>query len=348
MSELARLELALHLTPGDDSLWLAASDCLEEEGQTERAALVRLIRRARGMKLDADRAAVEAEAQKLLRADVRPLVPTLVNSIGMRLALLPAGEFWIGSPEDEEGRYDDESPRKRVPVPRPFYLGAYAVTQAEYFAVTKKRPSAFKAGGRQKARVEGMDTSGFPVERVSWADASAFCAALSALPEELAARRVYRLPTEAEWEYGCRGEVSQMSPHPLGPELSTKLVNYRAGSTRSKGYLGRPVPCGSLPPNGLGLFETVGNTWEWCGDWYEENLYSRTPAAILAGAAEGDRRNARGGTYALEERRARSADRSSFDADHRDHDMGFRVLMEWTGPDEAPKRKGGRGARRAG
>ena len=112
------------------------------------------------------------------------------NSIGMKLVLIPAGEFVMGSPATEDGRASDEQ-QHRVRITQPIYLGAHEVTQAQYQQVIGTNSSHFKDARN-------------PVETVSWDDAVRFCHELSALPEEQAAGRTYRLPTEAEWEYACR------------------------------------------------------------------------------------------------------------------------------------------------
>jgi formylglycine-generating enzyme required for sulfatase activity len=277
----------------------------------------------------------------MLRAGVVPCVPTRANSLGMELALIPPGVTALGSHETEEGRYGDE-PRQQVELTYPFYLGVHAVTQEQYLRVMGENPSAFSAKGRMRRKVEGLDTSHYPVERVSWADAVLFCARLGELPEEAKAGRVYRLPTEVEWEFACRGEASRMAPFPYGETISPKLVNYRA-SRRARSYLGRPAAVGSYPPNAFGLYEMLGNTWEWCSDWYQTDAYGVMPRRDPSPTEESDRRNARGGTYALDARRARTADRSSFEPGHRDIDCGLRVLMAWQGPPGAkrPRRRKG-------
>ena len=142
----------------------------------------------------------------------------ITNSIGMKLVLIPPGEFMMGSPkeliEEELKRPDNdqwykehlpgEGPQHRVRITRPFYLGTYLVTQEEYQRVMGTNPSEFSATGKGKDKVAGQDTKRFPVENVSWDDAVEFCRKLSEMPEEKAAGRTYRLPSEAQWEYACR------------------------------------------------------------------------------------------------------------------------------------------------
>jgi formylglycine-generating enzyme required for sulfatase activity len=123
----------------------------------------------------------------------------ITNSIGMKLVGIPAGVFTMGSPLGEKTRFDDEE-QHEVEISRPFYLGAYEVTQEEWQRVMGEgnNPSNFNAARLQR------DTSRFPVETVSWQEADEFCRKLSQMPEEKSAGRVYRLPTEAEWEYAAR------------------------------------------------------------------------------------------------------------------------------------------------
>ena len=150
-----------------------------------------------------------------------PVVQT--NSIGMRLVLIPPGEFDMGSPQAEvtrrvKGAKDmkaaqwildvlaSEGPQHRVRITRPFWLGITVVTQEEYERVMGKNPSEFSASGKQKAAVAGRDTRQFPVETVTWDNAVEFCRRLSDLPEVKRTARKWRysLPTEAQWEYACR------------------------------------------------------------------------------------------------------------------------------------------------
>jgi uncharacterized protein (TIGR02996 family) len=327
---------AIHDNPTDETSWRVLADWLEENGCAGRAEMVRLQLALRDLHTDEARAPLEKRFQKLLRAGVKPCVPTLTNSVGMRLALIPPGAFWIGSPEDEEGRYADESPRRLLELSRPFYLGVYPVTQQEFRAVTGRNPSAFAAAGRLKDAVAGKDTSRFPVEDLDWPAAAAFCVSLGALPAERKARRAYRLPTEVEWEYACRGGASMTTPFPWGKRATRNRINFKPSGRNGARprSLGRTNEAGAYLPNGFGLYDMLGGAWEWCADWYASEAYAQHAARDPQPAAEGDRRNARGGTYNLEQRRVRTADRSSFEPDYHDSDCGFRVLCEW-----APRKK---------
>ena len=114
----------------------------------------------------------------------------ITNSIGMKLRRSPAGTFLMGSPESEKGRGKDEGPQHPVKISKPFYMGVYEVTQAEHEKVMGRNPSYFRRDGRGGQKVQGMDTSSFPVETVSWDDAVAFCKKLSEMPAEKKAGRV--------------------------------------------------------------------------------------------------------------------------------------------------------------
>ena len=157
----------------------------------------------------------------------------VTNSIGMKLRLIPAGEFMMGSPTTESDRLDTET-QHRVTLTKPFYLGVTEVTQEQYQKVMGKNPSQFK--GPQN-----------PVEKVSWADAVEFCRKLSAMPAEKTAGHVYRLPTEAEWEYACRSGTT--TAYGFGDDAS-RLGDYGwfDGNSDSSTH-----PVGQKNPNTWGL-----------------------------------------------------------------------------------------------
>jgi formylglycine-generating enzyme required for sulfatase activity len=242
-----------------------------------------------------------------------------VNSIGIKLVLVPPGEFQMGSPESEPSRDDDET-QHRVRITKPYYLGMYEVTQAEYERVMGANPSNDKT-------VAGQNTSRFPVERVSWEEAVEFCRKLSAMSAEQSAGRVYRLPTEAEWEFACR--AGTVTPFHFGSQLNGREANcdgnYPYGTTTKGTYLQRPTTVGSYASNGFGLFDMHGNVREWCSDWYDSGYYANSPTDDPTGLTSGSLRVDRGGGWDGDARDCRSAYRYSSSPDSRYDNLGFRL-----------------------
>jgi uncharacterized protein (TIGR02996 family) len=324
---------ALHAEPNDETTWLALADWLEDDGQAQRAELVRLVRRLRTlpvMKRTKERARAEDRVAELLNSGVRPVVPEVVNAIGMRLALIPPGRFRMGSPSSETHRREYEGPLHEVEITRPFYLGVFPVTQAQWQAVMGSNPSYFSATGDGKVQVKGMDTSSFPVETVSWEDAHVFLERLSALPEEVKSGRRYRLPTEAEWEYCCRSGASSSTAFHFGDSLTFTQANFNGqepyGAAEKGPLPGRTCLVGSYRPNALGLYDMHGNVWEWCLDWVDERYYGACPAQDPPGPSHGSYRVLRGGGWWYDGRYCRSAFRGLNSPEHRHHDSGLRVV----------------------
>ena len=216
----------------------------------------------------------------------------LTNSIDMKLARIPAGKFLMGSPPTEPER-DPEETQHEVAISRPFYLGVHEVTQAQFQRVLGRNPSFFhpKGGG-------GPD---HPVDQVLWQEAVDFCKKLSALPAEKAAGRVYRLPTEAEWEYACRAGTT--TPVAFGTTLSSTQANFNGnypyGDAARGPYLQRTAKVGSYPANAWGLYDMHGNVWEWCSDWYDPAYYSHSPREDPKGPAKGVVDNGFGGFFVV-------------------------------------------------
>jgi formylglycine-generating enzyme len=307
--------------PGDRAPWLVLADWLEENGQLPRAELLRLC-----LAPPLDDPWREERIGALLAAGVQPGIPVTVNSIGMKLALIPPGSFWMGSLPEEANRYTDEDPRHRVDLTQSFLLGVYQVTQGEYERVMRTNPSHFSRanGGSRATRTT---TSRFPVENVSWYDAEKFCAKLSELPEEHRAGRVYRLPTEAEWEYACRAGML-LAPFHVGPTLSATQANfdgnYPCGGERGA-YLEHPTPVGSYPPNAFGLHDMHGNVWEWCSDWFDSEYYAQGPRTDPPGPPNGRVRVQRGGSWYSYGWACRSGQRSRAEPSDRNYRSGMRV-----------------------
>ncbi len=254
----------------------------------------------------------------------------LTNSIGMKLVLIPKGTFQMGSPPSEQGSGDDER-QHEVTLTQDYYLGAFEVTQAQYRKVMGNNPSNFQGDvvaerHPQTGRVvkEG-DSSRHPVERVSWNDAVEFCKRLSDLPEEKKAGRVYRLPTEAEWEYACR--AGRKTAFSFGEE-SDSLGDFAWFAGNSGG---KTRAVGEKKPNAWGLYDMHGNVWEWCSDWYSE--YPKGAVSDPAGPIESSLRVHRGGCWDFEAAFCRSARRSGdlpsyrLGPSLRDDGIGFRVAL---------------------
>ncbi len=201
------------------------------------------------------------------------------NSIGMKLVRIEPGSFLMGSTKDQIDKFmrlfpgfareefDAEQPQHHVKITRPFFLGIYEVTQGQYQAVMGENPSHFK----------GSDD--LPVEQVSWLDAVLFCNKLSEREKRTPCYRIngtevtiaggngYRLPTEAEWEYACRAGSTTMYPCDEAGKLDAHAWNYHNSGNETH-------PVGQKLPNAWGLYDMLGNVWEWCQDWYDIGYYT--------------------------------------------------------------------------
>jgi len=230
---------------------------------------------------------------------------TVDNSIGIKLTLIPAGEFQMGSPGSDSDALDSEKPQHTVRITKPLYLGVTEVTQEQYERVMGTNPANFK--GAQ-----------LPAENMSWEDAVEFCRKLSSLPAERSAGRVYRLPTEAEWEYACRaGSKTKWS---FGDSESS-LGDYAWYGSNS----GSRQAVGQKKPNAWGLYDMHGNVWEWCSDWHGN--YASTTVSDPTGATAGSDRVSRGGGWYGGARDCRSAIRGGSAPGYRLVNLGFRVAF---------------------
>jgi len=247
----------------------------------------------------------------------------ITNSIGMKLVLIPKGTFMMGSPESEKGRNENET-QHEVTISKDYYLGVHEVTQAQYEKVIGKNPSHFQGA------IVGNENADLPVENVSWHDAVEFCKKLSDLPEEKKAGRVYRLPTEAQWEYACR--AGSKTAYSFDDEEG--LLPEHGWFDRNSS--GRTHTVGLLEPNAWGLYDMHGNVWEWCSDWHEE--YPKGAVSDPSGPREGSGRVSRGGGWGLVAAFCRSASRNWYDPSFRDNrDNGFRVALSPSGIPHSPE-----------
>ena len=262
------------------------------------------------------------------KSTAKPKVIT--NSIGMKLARIPAGKFTMGSPRDEAERYASEIPHK-VTITKPFYMGVYEVTQREFQRVLGRQRSAFF----NKQRGGGPD---HPIENIEWKNAAAFCRKLSSLPAERKAGRTYRLPTEAEWEYACRAGTKTAFHN--GKSLSARQANFNGkypyGGAAKGQYLRKTAKVGSYKPNAFGLYDMHGNVSEWCADFFDKDYYRDSPQEDPLGPPEGVLSTGfgtfymvvRGGCWLDDARGCRSAYRFRAVPQTRYRLIGFRVVCE--------------------
>jgi formylglycine-generating enzyme required for sulfatase activity len=231
------------------------------------------------------------------------------------LVLIPAGSFIMGSPESEADRDDNEGPQHEVKIAHAFYIGKYAITQAQYQAVTGYNQAQFKTFDRQ------------PEECVSWTDAQNFCTQAS----KRTGKKV-RLPTEAEWEYADRAGTQTVFW--VGDDLSSTQANFNGKEPYGKGEKGprleKTAIVGSYKPNAFGLYDTIGNVGEWCQDSYHDS-YNNAPAdgSAWETGADPEIRIYRGGAYDSSAASCRSAARYAAERkNNRNSRIGFRVVVE--------------------
>jgi len=258
---------------------------------------------------------------------------SITNSIGMRFAPIPAGKFMRGATKNVDKEADeDEGPRREIGISA-FHMSVHEVTQAQFKRVMGYNPSFMSRDGTQADleyidapaggadQVEGLDTSAFPVENVNHDEAKEFCRKLTALPEEAASGRAYRLPTEAEWEYASRGQDKTYRKFgSTGDELTPEGANIGEGNIR------RPTKVGSFPANRFGLHDMHGNVWEFCADWWG-HYPAGGEVEDPRGPASGPGRVIRGGSCTARLQDCRASSRYSRRSAERNSRTGFRVAL---------------------
>jgi formylglycine-generating enzyme required for sulfatase activity len=248
----------------------------------------------------------------------------LGNGLALEMVAISGGTFMMGQTEGEKQEllqqvgnkqyrkyFVRELPQHWVTVPS-FWMGKFAITQAQYQAIVGEDPACFKGENR-------------PVEKVTWHDAVQFCDQLNRKTG-----RPYRLPSEAEWEYACR--AGTITPFYCGETITTNLANYNGNSTYGLGpkgvYQKQTTDVGNFPPNSFGLYDMHGNVWEWCADHWHEN-YEGVPTDGSAWITGGDSgyRLLRGGSWDTYPRSCRSTSRGQISPGLKYYDVGFRVVF---------------------
>jgi formylglycine-generating enzyme required for sulfatase activity len=227
-----------------------------------------------------------------------------LGGVKLEMVFIPAGEFIMGSPDSDSAAFPWEKPQHRVRITKPFFMGKYLVTQEQWKSVMGNNPSQFK----------GLKN---PVETVSWDDCQEFLVKLNG--KFGTGREEFQLPTEAQWEYACR--AGSTTRYYFGNETLglSEYAWYRGNS----GWKTQPV--GENKPNAWGLYDTHGNVWEWCSDWYDDRYNAGSPTDDPPGPSRGSDRVSRGGGWSDAALDCRSAFRYGHQPDHRGGNLGFRV-----------------------
>ncbi|TRU18009.1 MAG: diguanylate cyclase [Microcystis aeruginosa Ma_QC_B_20070730_S2] len=267
-------------------------------------------------------------AENDLRATV---IEELESGINLEMLEIPGGEFWMGSPEREEGSYPDELPQHKVKI-SPFLMGKYLVTQAQW-RVVASMPKIERDLNPEPSYYKGYSRR--PVESISWYEAVEFCERLSRWSQEKGKGYQYRLPSEAEWEYACRAVISELTlaewnqkynqPFHFGEKISPALANYLETLRGKTTTVGR-----FQVANLFGLYDMHGNVLEWCTDhWYKK--YEDAPNDGSAWLSENEANEAnfrllRGGSFRITPDYCRSAARYQERPNLRSDRIGLRVV----------------------
>lgn len=229
---------------------------------------------------------------------------SLPGNIEISFRKIPPSEFVMGSPVDEKGRNENEGPQQTVQVTKPFWISKYEVTQEQWTTMIGTNPS----------HSQGVK---LPVDSISWNDSQLFLKKLNEMK-----LGVFRLPTETEWEYACRGKTEKR--YYWGKDIDSFFIGkyawYNGNSERQTHEVGKKQP------NGFGLYDIAGNVWEWCQDDYTPNPGSMQN--IPAGLAKRTKHVIRGGAFDNGPDGCRSAIRVEHGAEIRNSAIGFRLVME--------------------
>ncbi|NET43650.1 bifunctional serine/threonine-protein kinase/formylglycine-generating enzyme family protein [Okeania sp. SIO2B3] len=250
------------------------------------------------------------ETQKEQR-ETQQFIENIANKIFLEMVSIPGNTFLMGSPKTTAEKWETESPQHTVTIP-PLFVSKYPITQGQWQAVMGKNQAYFKGENR-------------PVEMVSWYNAIEFCRQLSAQTG-----KTYRLLSEAEWEYVCRGETTTLFY--FGNSLITDLANYNGeeayACSLQQNYREQTTDVGSFPPNAFGLYDLHGNVWEWCADpWHNNYQGAPSDGSVWEKDSNYNYRMLRGGGYLNYSKGCRSANRNWKTPRSRYKSVGFRVAV---------------------
>ena len=249
----------------------------------------------------------------------------LGQGVSLEMVLIPAGKFVMGSPENEKGRYDNET-QHEVTLTKSYYMGKYAVTQEQWEAVMGNNPSDTPVEQLLPRNVTLWDAlfcgiriynegANLPLTHESWEDCQEFIKKLNAKTDG-----GYRLPTESEWEYACRAGTT--TAYSFGKSITKSEAKINGDNIKAVWSYG-PNAVGSYRPNAFGLYDMHGNVCEWCEDWYGD--YPAGAVTDPKGPATRSSRVLRGGSFNDKESHARSSTRNDITPSDRGVNVGFRL-----------------------
>ncbi len=264
-----------------------------------------------------DSAAVDTAAAKAVAVDSAAVKPALskpavaarppkvypIVKPEIEMVLVKGGKFKMGCVDDKDGCMNDERPRHEVRL-KDYYIGKYPVTQKQWWSVMGVNP-AFHEG------------ENLPVEQVSWEEVQEFIKRLNVLTG-----KKYRLPTEAEWEYAARGGARGLGKKFSGHDYLYDVAWYDYNS------FGLTQSVGAKEPNELGVYDMLGNVWEWVGDWYDRFYYKDSPLKNPAGPKYGAERVSRGCSFNSSEGHCRESLRNYNKPGSRTIYLGFRLAQQ--------------------
>jgi formylglycine-generating enzyme required for sulfatase activity len=239
----------------------------------------------------------------------------LPGGAGMEFVWIEPGSFLMGSFASEAGHRADEAPPHQITIEEGFYIGRFEITQGQWQAVSGRRPWV----GNELAR----DHDAYPATSISWNDIEVF---LDRLNTAAGIPDLYRLPTEAEWEYAARAGQDTPWSFGLDPAPMPHYTWYRS-STWDLG-LRWAQAVGTKRPNAWGLYDMHGNVWEWVADWYESRYYRDTPNSSPLGPLEGSSRVLRGGGFVDGPLNVRAAARFRSGTSNRSDFWGARIVRQ--------------------
>ena len=293
-------------------------ECAGNNDVTANVLSVNLYRRVNTLvaaksRSEKDKQSVANVMQGVVDLKLTPTAPkAFVNSIGMKMLPIPAGTFMMGSPTTEVNRGDDEK-QHEVTIGRSFFLGETEVTQSQWITIMETKP------WRGKSYVREGDN--YPATYVSWTESVEFCERLSRKEG-----KTYSLPTEAQWEYACRGG-DKRTIYSFGDNaLGLKDYAWFWGNAKVRGEEYAHL-VKQKRPNSFGMYDIHGNVGEWCSDWHDPKYYESSPSRDPIGPSTGSVRVLRGGGWGYDESVCRSANRYSGTPGNRDYDHGFRVAL---------------------